>query len=56
MNFNTLDNNDVDSDNTQADDPDLMYVSEVDDQSLLVPDSLEQEGWCFMQYNYLFGK
>ena len=55
VNFNTLDNNDVDSDNTQAEDPDLTYVSEVDDQSLLVPDSLEQEGWCSMQYNYLFG-
>ena len=54
VNFNTLDNNGVDSDDTQAEDPDQTYVSEVDDHSLLVPDSLEQAGCCFMRYKYVF--
>ena len=53
MDFNALDNNGVDSDETQAEDPDLTFVPEVNDHSLVIPDSLEPEGWCSMQYNLL---
>ena len=42
--FYLLDNNDVDSDETQAEDPDLTYVPE-DDYSQIIPDSVETEGW-----------
>ena len=53
VDFYTLDNNDVDSDETQAEDPDLTFVPEVNDHLLVIPDSLELEGWCSMQYNLL---
>ena len=42
-----LDNNDEYSNETQAEDPDLIYVPE-DDHSLFIPETLEQEGWCSM--------
>ena len=38
-----LDNNNVDSDETQVEDQDLTCVPE-DDHSLVIPESLEQEG------------
>ena len=53
VDFYTLDNNDVDSDETQAEDLDLTFVPEVNDHSLVIPDSLEPESWCSMQYNLL---
>ena len=36
VDFYTLDNNDVDSDETQAEDPDLTFVPEVNDYSLVI--------------------
>ena len=49
----TLDNNDEDLDETQAEDPDLTYVPE-NDHSLVIPESLEQEGWCSIHYSEYF--